>query len=76
MHNFAPRACLAPLPPSGLAAAMENLATPHPVDPIADLNVVRAAATHSPEVVASQVSAARPDVLVAASWTRAGAYRP
>lgn len=58
-HRPVSRASLSPTPSSDLAAAMANLATPHPVDPIADLNIIRAAATHTPQAVVLQVCFAR-----------------
>lgn len=44
-----------PPPPAELAAALANLGTALPVDPIADLNVIRAAAKHTPAVLQGQM---------------------
>ncbi|KAL4431130.1 hypothetical protein ABPG75_006386 [Micractinium tetrahymenae] len=75
MYHPAPRASLPPPPPSDLAAAMANLATPHPVDPIADLNVIRAAATHTREALVPQLETLVPLLLRTMRAPRLGTAR-
>ena len=51
----AARATLRPPAPKALVAALTNLNTAQPVDPVADLTVIRAAAVHTPDVLAPAV---------------------